>query len=198
MHKMFELASAESCWRGVDYYRKRKVISFEKVADVKQGGYYNPGEGCIYKGLVRGRSPSEDDGYNGSPGRPVLSPEEAKQYNKSDAPIYHVTINTLRPKKSTCDCEFAKGRYVICKHMVALFVTAEPEQLDRLYEEIENNQKAAEEREQQEKNARKKELERQAQAMSRSELEKAFVEKSIWLDEAWAELKEAYRGRWIR
>lgn len=90
MHKMFELASAESCWRGVDYYRKRKVISFEKVADVKQGGYYNPGEECIYKGLVRGRSPSEDDGYNGSPGRPVLSPEEAKQYNKSDAPIYYV------------------------------------------------------------------------------------------------------------
>ena len=34
--------------------------------------------------------------------------------------VYDVTINTAHPRKSACNCPFAEGRRVICKHMVAL------------------------------------------------------------------------------
>ena len=198
MHKMFELASAKSLWYGVDYYKKRKVIHCEKTGE---GSEYSYGMGrvdCVtYAGLVRGKSPSSEDDRNYiSEDEPVLSPEEAEKYNKSDAPVYHVTINTGRPKKSTCDCKFAKGRYVVCKHMIALFLEAEPEQLDKLYKEIEDNQRAEEERQYEEKNSRRRELEIRAQNMSRAELEEEYVKLSIRLDKSWEELQEAYRARW--
>ena len=224
MHQMFKFASAKSLWRGVDYYKKRKVINFTKICEVsmtgepvKEGARGRAGEsaGILYSGLVRGRSPSqeksiygdnfnlayndgyEDDyNYDGSPSAPILSPKEAEKYNAPDAPVYHVTINTVRPKKSTCDCKFAKGRYVICKHMIALFLEAEPEQLDKLYKEIEDNQRAEEERQHEEKNSRRRELEIRAHSMSRAELEDEYVKLSIRLDESWEELQEAYRARW--
>ena len=41
---------------------------------------------------------------------------------------YHVKIDTEHPKKSTCDCAFAHGRRVICKHMVALYFTLYPDE----------------------------------------------------------------------
>ncbi len=43
---------------------------------------------------------------------------------------YNVTINVLHPKKSSCDCPFASDRMVICKHMIALLLSANPEMLD--------------------------------------------------------------------
>ena len=39
---------------------------------------------------------------------------------------YHVKIDTEHPRKSACDCAFAHGRRVICKHMVALYFTIHP------------------------------------------------------------------------
>lgn len=141
MHKIFELASAQTLLRGIDYYETQKVI---KIIEIENG---------VYSGLVQGSS-----------------------YDGHDAPIYHVSINTTRPRKSICDCPFAKGRYVICKHMIALFIEAEPEQLDRLYDE--------------QTTSRREELEIQASDMRRDYLERAFVEKSIWLEEFQEELEE--------
>ena len=190
MHRLFELASAQSLWRGVDYYKKRKVISFSPQKTDKAS--------LLYTGLVRGRSSSEDDNYSGSPRAPIRSPEEAKQYNKPDAPIYHVTVNPERPRNSTCDCPFAKGRHVVCKHIVALFIEAEPKQLDKLYEEIKERAEKAKEEEQRERFSRREELEREASCMLRYELERAYVEKSIRLDECVEELREISRSRWGR
>ena len=34
--------------------------------------------------------------------------------------VYDVTIDTAHPRKSACNCPFAEGRRVICKHMIAL------------------------------------------------------------------------------
>ena len=48
------------------------------------------------------------------------------QVKGNNGNIYDVRINSLRGKKSTCNCEFAKGRYVVCKHMVALYLTVFP------------------------------------------------------------------------
>ena len=39
---------------------------------------------------------------------------------------YKVHIDKEHPRKSTCTCPFADGRRVVCKHMIALYFTAEP------------------------------------------------------------------------
>ena len=56
---------------------------------------------------------------------------------------YSVHLNLKKPKTSTCDCPFANG-LKICKHMVAVFFTAFPDEarkykaeLDDYYEEQE-------------------------------------------------------------
>ena len=61
----------------------------------------------------------------------------------SDNNSYSVHINLKKPKTSTCDCPFANG-LKICKHMVAVFFTAFPDEarkykaeLDAYYEEQE-------------------------------------------------------------
>lgn len=40
--------------------------------------------------------------------------------------IYVVHIDKNHPRKSICNCPFANGRRVVCKHMIALYFTAEP------------------------------------------------------------------------
>lgn len=52
--------------------------------------------------------------------------------------VYHVTIDTNHPRKnSSCTCPYAAGRQVICKHMVALYFTAFPEEADFCKKQIE-------------------------------------------------------------
>lgn len=52
---------------------------------------------------------------------------------------YHVTMNVKQPKKSTCNCAFAQGRRVICKHMVATYLTQFPREVARVLKEIEED-----------------------------------------------------------
>mgnify|MGYP002644725577 CR=1 FL=1 len=40
---------------------------------------------------------------------------------------YVVHIDKMHPRKSKCNCPFADGRRVVCKHMIALYFTAEPQ-----------------------------------------------------------------------
>lgn len=61
----------------------------------------------------------------------------------SEAEPYSVTIDIEHPKRSTCDCPFANGLKV-CKHMVAIYFAAFPEEaikfksaIDRALEEEE-------------------------------------------------------------
>jgi len=39
---------------------------------------------------------------------------------------YAVHIDKAHPRRSVCNCPFADGRRVVCKHMIALYFTAEP------------------------------------------------------------------------
>ena len=48
----------------------------------------------------------------------------------SGGKIYDVEVDTAHPKRSKCNCAFANGRRVVCKHMLAVYFTAEPEQVD--------------------------------------------------------------------
>lgn len=55
----------------------------------------------------------------------------------SNQNFYDVTININHPRQSSCMCPFAKGRSVICKHMVALYFTYFPDQAKSIFDEWE-------------------------------------------------------------
>lgn len=45
----------------------------------------------------------------------------------SEGNRYTVHVDKAHPKRSTCNCPFADGRRVVCKHMIAVYFTAEPD-----------------------------------------------------------------------
>ena len=54
----------------------------------------------------------------------------------SGGAIYDVTIDTAHPRKSVCNCPFAEGRRVICKHMVALDLGIFPEREQQMINDL--------------------------------------------------------------
>ena len=50
--------------------------------------------------------------------------------------LYNVTIDTLHPRKSVCNCPFADGKQIVCKHKVALYFKAFPEEAEKYYNEV--------------------------------------------------------------
>ena len=54
---------------------------------------------------------------------------------------YHTVIDIEHPKRSHCDCPFAKDRRVVCKHMVALCFTAFPSEADAFLREVKEPEK---------------------------------------------------------
>ena len=99
------LASGDSCWRGLDYYKNKKVTKLNKI---------NENE---YLSVVKG----------------------TKNYN--------VYLDIEHPIKCTCDCPLANGKRIICKHIVATYFSAIPEEATnfekeqiRLQEEYEKEQ----------------------------------------------------------
>ena len=55
----------------------------------------------------------------------------------SEGTLYEVTVNTAHPRSSSCTCPHAAGRKIVCKHMVAAFFTAFPEEAEKYKEELE-------------------------------------------------------------
>ena len=66
----------------------------------------------------------------------------------SDKP-YIVEIDVAHPRKSKCNCPRADGKRIVCKHMMAVYFTAFPEEAQRIYNEAiayqEEEEKHAEE-----------------------------------------------------
>lgn len=104
----WDCASAKSIWRGVDYYHKKKVLSYSQTGKDE------------YDSVVLGN--------NG---------------NK-----YNVHINLKHPRKTTCDCPFAAGRRVICKHAIATFFEAVPDGEELFNRQVEIWEKEYEQAEQ--------------------------------------------------
>ena len=84
---------------------------------------------------------------------------------------YSVHLNLKKPKTSTCDCPFAKG-LKICKHMVAVFFTAFPDEvikykaeLDAYYEEQEKYEEELDDM-----------LQNYIKKLSKSELQEALLQ----------------------
>lgn len=65
----------------------------------------------------------------------------------SEEKPYKVHLNSNKPKTSVCDCPFANGRR-ICKHMVAVYFTAFPDEAERYKRQLEEYEAEEEQREQ--------------------------------------------------
>lgn len=133
---LIETASANSVWRGMDYYEAKKVISWERTGTF------------AYDGVVSG----------------------------SDGNKYTVHIETNHPRRSTCNCPFAEGRRVVCKHMIALYFTAEPEAADNFLKQVEEWEAEEQEREKQHYEDLRKYVNQLSKAELRERLYDALVE----------------------
>ena len=133
---LIETASANSVWRGLDYYEAKKVISWEKTGTF------------AYDGVVSG----------------------------SEGNKYIVHIETNHPRRSTCNCPFAEGRRVVCKHMIALYFTAVPNAADDFLRQVEEWEAEEQEREKQYYEDLRKYVNQLSKAELRERLYDALVE----------------------
>lgn len=129
---LINIASGNSTWRGLDYYKENKVCDYKKINDSE------------YEGVV-----------NGSNG---------KKYN--------VFMDIEHPRKSKCNCPHAKDKRIICKHIVALYFTAFPDEVDRFLKEVGEAEKEYEAYEEELYNKTIKYI----NSMSKNELKEALIE----------------------
>lgn len=129
---LLDIASSNSTWRGLDYYKENKGAYYKKVSDSE------------YEGII-----------NGSNG---------KKYN--------AFMDIEHPRKSKCDCPHANGKRVICKHIVALYFTVFPNEVDNFLKEVEEAEKEYEEYEQKLYDKTIKYI----NSMSKNELKEALIE----------------------
>ena len=73
----------------------------------------------------------------------------------SEGNSYAVHIDTAHVRSSKCSCPFAEGRRVVCKHMIALFFTAVPEEAEAFQRDI-DEWEAEEDRREAEEDERRK------------------------------------------
>ncbi len=129
--KIINIASGNSVWRGLDYYKNKKVKKYKQLDEFR------------YSGEVVG----------------------------SNNEKYDVILDLEHPRNSKCNCPHANGRRVICKHIVALYFTIFPKDVDKFLKEVEESQKEYEEYE---KYLYKKAM-NHIKTMSKSELEEALT-----------------------
>ena len=136
---LIEMASGNSVWRGMDYYKNKKVIAWEK---------------------------SGTDTYDG-------------QVSGSGNSKYFVHIDKAHPRKSTCNCPFAEGRRVVCKHMIALYFTAEPQAAKDFLKKVEQWEAEEAEREKQHYD----DLKKYVKGLSKTELQEQLLNALVELEE---------------
>lgn len=89
--------------------------------------------------------------------------------------VYDVNIDVAHPRRSTCNCAFADGRRVICKHMVAMYFDIFPEKEKEMEEYIENEQRKYEQELEDEKERRRNEIIQYVKTLSKSELQQKLI-----------------------
>ena len=92
---------------------------------------------------------------------------------------YRVYIDKSHPRKSTCNCPFADGRRVVCKHMIALYFMAEPEAAKEFLREVEKWEAEEEARVQQ----HYEELKKYVKSLSKAELQDKLFDALVELEE---------------
>ena len=97
----------------------------------------------------------------------------------SGSAIYDVTIDVVHPKKSVCNCPFAEGRRVICKHMVALDLGIFPEKEQQMMDYIEEQNRMYEQEYEQEMLEREEEVRKYVMKLSKEELRQLLIRRMI-------------------
>ena len=92
---------------------------------------------------------------------------------------YQVKINTAHVRQSKCNCPHADGRRVICKHMVALFFAAFPDEAEQYFEEVEEYEREEEQRREEHYAT----LRSYVKSLSKKELQERLFEALVELDE---------------
>lgn len=109
---------------------------------------------------------SGDEAYDG-----VVSGSEGNKYS--------VHIDKVHPRKSSCNCPFAEGRRVICKHMIALLFTAEPKAAKDFLRQVEEWEQEEKERER----LHDKELREYVNSLSKKELQERLYDALVELED---------------
>lgn len=97
----------------------------------------------------------------------------------SNGNTYTVHIDTEHPRKSSCNCPFANGRRVVCKHMIALYFTVEPKVAEDFLKEVEKWEAEEEERELQ----HYEEMKNYVKSLSKIELQEQLLDALMQLEE---------------
>lgn len=92
---------------------------------------------------------------------------------------YKVSINLNHVRQSKCNCPHAEGRRIICKHMVALYFTIFPHEAENYIKEVEEYERAEEQR----KEERCREIRKYVYSLSKAELREALLD--YMLEEHW-------------
>ena len=98
----------------------------------------------------------------------------------SEGNTYNVHVETMHPRKSICNCPFAEGRRVVCKHMIALYFTAEPNAAEDFLKQVEEWEKEEEEQERQ----HYRELRKYVNSLTKAELQERLYNALIELEDA--------------
>ena len=67
--------------------------------------------------------------------------------------LYDISINLKHPRSSKCNCPYADGKKIVCKHMVALYFACFPEEASEYYREVIEAEEEAEREREEEENA---------------------------------------------
>lgn len=97
----------------------------------------------------------------------------------SEGRVYNVHVETMHPRKSICNCPFAEGRRVVCKHMIALYFTAEPKAAEDFLKQVEEWEKEEEEQERQ----HYVELRRYVNSLTKAELQDRLYDALVELED---------------
>ena len=92
---------------------------------------------------------------------------------------YKVHIDKEHPRKSTCTCPFADGRRVVCKHMIALYFTAEPQAAKDFLKEVEKWEAEEEEREKQ----HYEDMKKYVKSLTKQQLQEALLNALVELED---------------
>ena len=97
----------------------------------------------------------------------------------SEGNKYSVHIDKVHPRKSSCNCPFAEGRRVICKHMIALLFTSEPKAAEDFLRQVEEWEQEEKERDQ----LHYKELREYVNSLPKKELQERLYDALLELED---------------
>lgn len=97
----------------------------------------------------------------------------------SNGETYDVFINITRPRSSSCNCAFANGRKVVCKHMIATYFAINPNKVKEFNDDVERINREYEEALTREREYKIKEIIKYVNSLTAKAARQELIEKLI-------------------